>query len=257
MTHLNAVELSAICKKFRSNRVLQGIDLTVEQGQSVVVIGASGSGKSVMLKTILGLLKHDTGSIKINGIETTNISQAKQHDINKQFGMLFQNGALFDSLKIWENVAFIACQHEGCGEEQGRDIALQALERVGLGRDLLDRSPALLSGGMRKRVGLARAIAASPKIIFFDEPTTGLDPIMTDVINHLIRECAQELKAATLTITHDMSSVRTIADKVAFLYQGTIIWQGNQEDMQASKNPFLNQFVDGLAQGPIHVEGTD
>ncbi|MGC6511697.1 MAG: ABC transporter ATP-binding protein [Parvibaculales bacterium] len=257
MTAQKAVELTNVHKGFGPKKVLKGVDLTIEQGQSVVVIGGSGSGKSVMMKTILGLMRPDAGSIKVNGTETTGLKESQQHQMNKQFGMLFQNGALFDSLKIWENVAFSARQNRNCPEAEGREIALSALERVGLGAELMDRSPAELSGGMHKRVGLARAIADQPDIIFFDEPTTGLDPIMTDVINQLIRECAQDLGAATLTITHDMSSVRAIADKVAFLYQGTIIWQGSQEDMQGNQDPYLTQFMQGLAEGPIFVEGSN
>ena len=256
MTKKNLIELSGVYKSFGKKEVLKGIDLSIEEGQSVVVIGGSGSGKSVMMKTILGLLKPDTGSIKVNGIETTELNEARQHEVNKLFGMLFQNGALFDSLTIWENVAFAAIQNNKCSEEEARHIAHEALERVGLGPDLLDMTPAALSGGMHKRVGLARAIANRPKILFFDEPTTGLDPIMTDVINHLIRECVQDLGASTLTITHDMSSVRAIADKVAFLYLGKIIWQGALEDMQDSDNAYLTQFVNGDVEGPIFVEGT-
>ncbi|MGC6476252.1 MAG: ABC transporter ATP-binding protein [Parvibaculales bacterium] len=255
MTKKNLIELSGVYKSFGKKEVLKGIDLSIEEGQSVVVIGGSGSGKSVMMKTILGLLKPDSGSIKVNGIETTNLNEAQHHEVNKLFGMLFQNGALFDSLTIWENVAFAAIQNSKCSEEEARHIALEALERVGLGPDLLDMTPASLSGGMHKRVGLARAIANRPKILFFDEPTTGLDPIMTDVINHLIRECVQDLGASTLTITHDMSSVRAIADKVAFLYLGKIIWQGALEDMQNSDNAYLTQFVNGDVDGPIFVEG--
>ncbi len=254
MTKKNLIELSGVYKSFGKKEVLKGIDLSIEEGQSVVVIGGSGSGKSVMMKTILGLLKPDTGSIKVNGIETTELNEAHQHEVNKLFGMLFQNGALFDSLTIWENVAFAAIQNNKCSEEEARHIAREALERVGLGTDLLDMTPAALSGGMHKRVGLARAIANRPKILFFDEPTTGLDPIMTDVINHLIRECVQDLGASTLTITHDMSSVRAIADKVAFLYLGKIIWQGALEDMQDSDNAYLTQFVNGDVEGPIFVE---
>ena len=208
------------------------------------------------MKTILGLMRTDAGSIKVNGTETTGLNEAQQQALNQQFGMLFQNGALFDSLKIWENVAFSARQNRNCTEDEGRDIALSALMRVGLGAELMDRSPAELSGGMHKRVGLARAIADHPDIIFFDEPTTGLDPIMTDVINQLIRNACR-ISRRHLTITHDVSSVRAIADKVAFLYQGKIIWQGSQAEMLDSEDPYLSQFMQGLAEGPIFVEGSD
>lgn len=247
--------LSDVHKSFGPKDVLRGVNLTVEKGQSVVVIGGSGSGKSVMLKTILGLLTPDSGSIKIDGKETVGLARDKRTEIDAQFGMLFQNGALFDSLPVWKNVAFRAVQNDGMSEADARDLAVDALKRVELGPELLDLSPAELSGGMHKRVGLARAIASKPDIIFFDEPTTGLDPIMTDVINHLIQECVQELGATTMTITHDMTSVRAIADKAALLYKGEIIWQGAQDDLDQSDDPFLHQFINGLPHGPIEVEG--
>ncbi|MGC6533919.1 MAG: ABC transporter ATP-binding protein [Parvibaculales bacterium] len=247
--------LSDVHKSFGPKDVLRGVNLTVEKGQSVVVIGGSGSGKSVMLKSILGLLTPDSGSIKIDGKETVGLARDKRTEIDAQFGMLFQNGALFDSLPVWKNVAFRAVQNDGMSEADARDLAVEALKRVELGPELLDLSPAELSGGMHKRVGLARAIASKPDIIFFDEPTTGLDPIMTDVINHLIQECVQELGATTMTITHDMTSVRAIADKAALLYKGEIIWQGSQDDLDQSDDPFLHQFINGLPHGPIEVEG--
>ena len=247
--------LSDVHKSFGPKDVLRGVNLTVEKGQSVVVIGGSGSGKSVMLKSILGLLTPDSGSIKIDGKETVGLARDKRTEIDAQFGMLFQNGALFDSLPVWKNVAFRAVQNDGMSEADARDLAVDALKRVELGPELLDLSPAELSGGMHKRVGLARAIASKPDIIFFDEPTTGLDPIMTDVINHLIQECVQELGATTMTITHDMTSVRAIADKAALLYKGEIIWQGSQDDLDQSDDPFLHQFINGLPHGPIEVEG--
>ena len=248
------IALSNVHKSFGSKDVLRGVNLSIAEGQSLVVIGGSGSGKSVMLKSILGLLTPDSGSIKIDGKETVGLRRDKRADIDHQMGMLFQNGALFDSLPVWKNVAFRGV-NEGMSETDARDLAVEALARVELGPELLDLYPASLSGGMNKRVGLARAIASKPDIIFFDEPTTGLDPIMTDVINHLIQECVQELGATTLTITHDMTSVRAIADKTALLYKGEIIWQGNQEELDASDDPFLHQFINGLPHGPIEVEG--
>jgi phospholipid/cholesterol/gamma-HCH transport system ATP-binding protein len=249
----NMIALSGVYKSFGRKKVLRGVDLEVGKGQSLVVIGGSGSGKSVMLKCILGLLTPEAGSIKVNGVETIGLSAAARDRVNRQFGMLFQNGALFDSLPIWQNVAFAAIQADHISEDEARELTTQSLALVGLGKDLLDVYPASLAGGTHKQIGLARAIATRPPIIFFDEPTTGLDPIMTDVINHLIRDCVQELGATTLTITHDMSSVRTIADKAALLYQGEIIWTGNQQEMTDSDNPFLNQFVNGLAEGPIDL----
>ena len=249
------ISLSNVHKSFGTKDVLRGVNLEVETGQSVVVIGGSGSGKSVMLRSILGLLTPDSGSIKIDGCETVGLARLGRADIDHQIGMLFQNSALFDSLPVWKNVAFRAIQNDGLGEADARDLAVDALEQVKLGAELLDLYPASLSGGMNKRVGLARAIASKPEIIFFDEPTTGLDPIMTDVINHLIRDCVQELGATTLTITHDMTSVRTIADKTALLYKGEIIWQGTTNALETSDDPFLNQFINGLPHGPIEVEG--
>lgn len=255
------IELKDIHKQFAGKQVLKGVNLSVAKGESLVVIGGSGSGKSVMLKSILGLMKPERGTIFVNGIQTVGqrggLSLAKREKINRQFGMLFQNGALFDSLTVWQNVAFAGIQAMGMAQEEARGIAQDSLRLVGLGAELLDLYPTALSGGMHKRVGLARAIAFKPEIIFFDEPTTGLDPIMTDVINHLIRDCVQELKATTLTITHDMSSVRAIADKTAFLYQGEIIWHGTQADMATSDDGYLHQFMNGAADGPIFVEGAD
>jgi len=249
------ITLSNVHKTFGAKKVLRGVNLSVDEGQSLVVIGGSGSGKSVMLKSILGLLRPEQGSIKIDGTETIGLARHLRQEIDAQMGMFFQNGALFDSLPVWRNVAFQAIQNQGFSESDARDLAVDGLALVGLGPELLDLFPASLSGGMNKRVGLARAIACKPKIIFFDEPTTGLDPIMTDVINHLIRDCVQELGATTLTITHDMTSVRAIADKTALLYKGEIIWHGNAEELAASDDPFLLQFVNGRAEGPIEVEG--
>ncbi|MBT7642269.1 MAG: ATP-binding cassette domain-containing protein [Rhodobiaceae bacterium] len=249
------ISLAQVHKSFASKQVLRGLTLNIEKGQSMVVIGGSGSGKSVVLKSILGLLTPDSGSIVIDGQETVGLAREKRSAIDAQIGMLFQNGALFDSLPVWKNVAFRGIQNEGMSEDEARQIGKQALLRVGLGEELLDLFPGALSGGMHKRVGLARAIASSPEIIFFDEPTTGLDPIMTDVINHLIEDCVQDLGATTLTITHDMTSVRAIADKTALLYKGEIIWHGDQAALDASRDPFLHQFIHGLAHGPIEVEG--
>ena len=249
------LHLSDVHKTFGPKQVLRGVNLSIEKGQSLVVIGGSGSGKSVMLKSVLGLLRPERGSIKIDGQETIGLSREARRDIDDKIGMLFQNSALFDSLPVWRNVAFQGLQNDGLSVDDARQLAVESLALVDLGPELLDLFPASLSGGMQKRVGLARAIAAKPQIIFFDEPTTGLDPIMTDAINHLIRDCVQELGATTLTITHDMTSVRAIADQTALLYKGEIIWQGDTQALDASDNPFLRQFVNGLAEGPIEVEG--
>lgn len=249
------IELTNVHKHFGAKKVLQGVNLCVNKGESLVVIGGSGSGKSVMLKCILGLLSANSGSIRVNGVETIGLGRVKRTNVNKQFGMLFQNGALFDSLPIWQNVAFAGLQSMDLSMDEARNMAEESLHLVGLGAELLDTYPASLSGGMHKRVGLARAIATKPDILFFDEPTTGLDPIMTDVINHLIRDCAQELGSTTLTITHDMSSVHAIADRAAFLYRGKIIWHGAQTEMNKSDNAYLHQFINGLADGPVFIEG--
>jgi len=245
------IEISGLTKSFGPKKVLDGIDLTVNSGDSVVVIGGSGTGKSVLIKCILGLLHPDKGSIKIDGEEVTKLSRRDRQEIMRKFGMLFQGGALFDSLPVWENITFALLQNKQITRAKARDLAVEKLKSVGLGADVAALSPSELSGGMQKRVALARAIAANPEIIFFDEPTTGLDPIMADVINQLIVKCSKELGATTLTITHDMGSVRRIATKVAMLYQGKLIWQGEAREIERSGNEFVDQFVHGRAEGPI------
>ncbi|MDP7549335.1 MAG: ATP-binding cassette domain-containing protein, partial [Alphaproteobacteria bacterium] len=230
------LELSDVHKSFGSNVVLSGLNLSLAKGESVVVIGSSGTGKSVLLKCILGLLRPERGSIRIDGEETVGLGGAERERILTKFGMLFQSAALFDSLSVWENVAFGLIEGAGMAREAARIIAIDKLAKVGLDADMADGDPAALSGGMRKRVGLARAIATEPDIIFFDEPTTGLDPIMGDVINNLIMECVRDLGATTLTITHDMSSARIIADRVAMLYGGQIIWAGGVGEIDECGN---------------------
>lgn len=243
------IALDDVHKAFGANRVLRGVTLSVARGESLVVIGGSGSGKSVLLKCILGLVPPDAGRIAIDGQSVT----GRPHDaVLARFGMLFQGGALFDSLKVWENVAFRLLRGPGRRPRAAaRAVALTRLARVGLGPGTADLYPAELSGGMQKRVGLARAIAADPAIIFFDEPTTGLDPIMAGVINALIREIVTEMGATAITITHDMTSVRAIADRVAMLHDGVIRWQGPAAAMDAAADPFLQQFIHGRAEGPI------
>ncbi len=243
------ITLSGVTKSFGSNHVLRGVDLVIPSGKSVVVIGGSGTGKSVLLKCILGLVRHDGGTITLDGQDVT---KAERDPFLARFGMLFQGGALFDSLKVWENVAFRLMRGAlKRPKAEAREIALEKLRRVGLGPQVADLFPAELSGGMQKRVGLARAIAAEPEIIFFDEPTTGLDPIMAGVINDLIREIVVEMGATAMTITHDMSSVRAIADRVAMLHAGRIQWTGPVADMDATPDPYVQQFIHGRAQGPI------
>lgn len=243
--------LSNVSKSFGSKHVLRGLDLEIPQGKSMVVIGGSGTGKSVMLKCVLGLLQPDSGSIKIDGQETVGLSPKDRDAVMRKFGMLFQGGALFDSLKIWQNVAFGLIHGQGMDKDEARVIAEEKVRAVGLRSEVCDLFPAELSGGMQKRVGLARAIATSPEIIFFDEPTTGLDPIMSDVINDLIVASVKDLGATALSITHDMASARKIADYVAMIHEGEIIWTGPIAKLDNSGNDYVYQFIHGKADGPI------
>lgn len=248
------ISLKGVTKHFGPKQVLRGIDLEVQRGQSLVIIGGSGTGKSVMLKCILGLMHPTGGSIHIDGQDVTHLKGREQEQVMARMGMLFQGGALFDSLKVWENVAFGLIQGKGMQRDKARDIAMAKLAQVGLSADVGELSPAELSGGMQKRVGLARAIATDPEIIFFDEPTTGLDPIMADVINDLIVKCVRELGATTMSITHDMASARKIADRVAMIYEGRIIWHGMAGDVDHSGNDHVDQFINGRAEGPIQMQ---
>ena len=254
MTTVPKIALKGVTKHFGPKKVLNGIDLEVAKGESLVVIGGSGTGKSVMLKSILGLLTPDSGSIQVDGVETTRLRSREREKMLHKFGMLFQGAALFDSLKVWENVAFGLIQGANMPRSQAKEIAVAKLGAVGLTPDVAELSPAELSGGMQKRVGLARAIADEPEIIFFDEPTTGLDPIMADVINELIVKCVKDLGATAVTITHDMASARKIADRVAMIYQGRIIWTGHANDIDNSGNPYVDQFVHGRGEGPIKMQ---
>jgi phospholipid/cholesterol/gamma-HCH transport system ATP-binding protein len=245
------ITLAGVHKAFGSNHVLQGVDLTIPKSTSMVIIGGSGTGKSVLLKCILGLVRPDEGQITLDGQD---VSTGDRDAFLARFGMLFQGGALFDSLRVWENVAFRLMRgHARRSKAEAREIALEKLRRVGLTPAAADLYPAELSGGMQKRVGLARAIAAEPEIIFFDEPTTGLDPIMAGVINDLIREIVVEMGATAMTITHDMTSVRAIADNVAMLHGGVIRWTGPVGTMDASGDPYVDQFIHGRAEGPIEA----
>ena len=248
------IRLDSLSKNFGPKQVLDGLTLDVKKGESLVVIGGSGTGKSVMLKCILGLLRPDGGSIKVDGEEVTNLKGKDRERVLQRFGMLFQGSALFDSLKVWENVAFGLIQGRKMPRPQAREIVIEKLSQVGLAASSGDLFPSELSGGMQKRVALARAIATSPEIIFFDEPTTGLDPIMADVINDLIVECVKKLGSTTLSITHDMASARKIADRIAMLHKGKMIWVGNAKDIENSGNAYVDQFIHGRAQGPITME---
>ena len=248
------IKITNLRKAFGRKVVLAGVDLDIIKGESLVVIGGSGTGKSVLIKCIQGLLTPETGSILIDDKEVVGINEEEKEELHSKMGMLFQGGALFDSLSVWENVAFDLIENRGMNKKDAKNEAIRVLRSVGLAPDVADLSPSELSGGMQKRVGLARAIASKPEIIFFDEPTTGLDPIMSDVINDLIIESVKGLGATALTITHDMASARKIADRVAMLYKGKIVWQGTIKEMDKTDNPYVVQFINGCSQGPIKVE---
>ncbi|HLZ79864.1 MAG TPA: ATP-binding cassette domain-containing protein [Sphingomonas sp.] len=245
------IKLTDVVKRFDEKTVLDGVNLSVEHGESVAIIGGSGTGKSVTLKCILGLLTPESGSVTVDGVEVVGARARDMERVRAKFGMLFQGGALFDSMPVWRNITFGLTQGRIREPNRMRRIAEENLERVGLGRDILNLRPNELSGGMQKRVALARAIAPRPEIIFFDEPTTGLDPIRADVINDLITSLVEDLGVTALTITHDMSSARKIAHRVAMLYDGRIIWQGPRDRLYDSGNPYVDQFVQGRADGPI------
>ena len=249
---LTKINVTNLKKNFGDKSVLNGIDLQVNKGESLVVLGGSGSGKSVLLKIIAGIIAPSSGSIIVDGEETALISDKKRDELMIKFGFLFQGGALFDSLPVWENVAFRLINSQKINKKQAREIAIEKLGLVGLNPKTADLFPSELSGGMQKRASLARAIATNPEIIFFDEPTTGLDPIMADVVNDLIVANSKQLGATTITITHDMNSARKIADKIAMLYEGRIIWFGNVKEMYSSGNSYLDQFIHGRADGPIN-----
>ena len=248
------ISLRGVTKAFGPKQVLRGIDLEVTPGESMVVIGGSGTGKSVLLKCILGLMQPDDGSIKIDGVETVELGDNGRSQVMRKFGMLFQGGALFDSLRVWENVAFGPIQSDGMPPEKAREVAINKLGNVGLGPEIGELFPAELSGGMQKRVALARAIAREPEIMFFDEPTTGLDPIMADVINDLIVKCVSDLGATAVSITHDMASARKIGHRIGMLHEGRLIWQGPVADIDRSGNAYVDQFIHGRAEGPIQMQ---
>lgn len=248
------IELKDVHKAFGAKKVLNGVNLTVPTGTSLVVIGGSGTGKSVTIKCILGLLFPDRGRIFIDGRDVTRLQGRAREQINARVGMLFQGAALFDSLRVWENVAFKLVRTQRMRKRHAKEIALSKLAKVGLGPEVGELYPSELSGGMQKRVGLARAIATDPEIIFFDEPTTGLDPITADVINDLIVAAVKDLGATTFSITHDMASARKIADHIAMIYRGQIIWHGPVAEIDNSGNAYVDQFIHGRAEGPIQME---
>lgn len=254
MTEVPKIRLTDVRKSFGAKKVLDGVTLDIAKGESVVIIGGSGTGKSVLLKCILGILLADSGTIEVDGENVTQLRAAEREAANKKFAMLFQGGALFDSLPVWENVAFGLIQGENMSRRDAKARALENLAKVGLSADVAELSPSELSGGMQKRVGLARAIAISPDIVFFDEPTTGLDPIMGDVINDLIVSVVKNQGITALSITHDMASAKKIGDRIAMLYHGKLIWVGDAKSVDASGNEYVDQFVNGRAEGPIKMQ---
>lgn len=249
------IQVRGLKKSFGKKKVLDGIDLELNAGESFVIIGGSGTGKSVLIKCILGLIQPDEGSIQINGQEIVGLSYTAQQKALEKVGMLFQGGALFDSMMVWENVAFALTHGQGSGHnlslKEAKAVALEKLQAVDLDKNVATIYPAELSGGMQKRVALARAIAANPEVIFFDEPTTGLDPIVSGTINQLIIDSVRRLGASALTITHDIASLRKIADRVGLLFQGKLIWAGTVAEMDATDNPYVHQFIHGLSTGPF------
>lgn len=247
-----AIELKNVAKAFGKKEVLRGASVKVEKGSTLVVLGGSGTGKSVLLKCILGLVEIDGGQISVNGRDVSHLKERERTELMRTFGMLFQSAALFDSMSVWENVAFVLLQRNVPAPE-AKSIAIQKLSMVGLRPEVADMNPADLSGGMRKRVGLARAICHDPEIIFYDEPTTGLDPITSDIINDLILKLQKELKCTSVVITHDMTTAFKVADRLAFLYQGKFLAEGTSKEFKDSDNPYVRQFVEGRADGPIKV----
>jgi phospholipid/cholesterol/gamma-HCH transport system ATP-binding protein len=248
------IEIVNLHKSFGKNHVLRGVDLKIETGESMVVIGGSGSGKSVLLKHIIGILRPDEGQVFIDGIDISGLHENELYEARKKFGMLFQMSALFDSLTVWENVGFSLLRNKKMNEKEAKALAVEKLGMVGL-VGVEDLMPSELSGGMKKRVGLARAIAHEPEILLYDEPTTGLDPIMADAINELIIEMKKHLSVTSVAITHDMHSAYKIADRIAMLYVGKIIGTGTPEEIRNTDNPIVGQFVTGSASGPITIEG--
>ena len=244
------IRIRDVHKSFGRTHVLRGVNLEVKCGETMVVIGGSGTGKSVLLKCIIGLLHHDQGEIVVDGQEISHLKEKDWNQLLRKFGMVFQRDALFDSITIWENVGFGLRQHTPLTDEEIKAIAVEKLKLVGL-QDIEDRMPAELSGGMRKRVSLARAIAMEPSIILYDEPTTGLDPVMANVINELMVRMREKLEVTSIVITHDMESAYHIADQIAMLYKGEIIQVGTPEEIRNTSNEIVRQFIQGEVEGPI------
>jgi phospholipid/cholesterol/gamma-HCH transport system ATP-binding protein len=245
------LQLIDVHKAFNGKQVLRGVDLDVAPGNSLVVIGGSGTGKSVTIKSAIGLVTPDSGKILVDGEDVTKVRGKKREEVLRKFGMLFQGAALFDSLTVWENVAFRLLYRDGLKRTEAKERAIATLAKVRLKPEVADLSPSELSGGMQKRVGLARAIITQPELIFFDEPTTGLDPITADAINDLIVDMVKDLGCAAISITHDMASAKKIADEIAMIHEGKIIWRGPANTIFNSGDPRVDQFVHGRADGPI------
>lgn len=254
MANDTLISFKDVYKAFGDKQVLDGFNFELKHGESLVIVGGSGSGKSVSIKCILGLTEADKGTITLDNQNITHITPTQRQHVNKRIGMLFQHAALFDSMSVWRNVAFGLIEGQGYDHDRAYKIAIEKLEQVGMRADVANLSPAELSGGMRKRVGLARAIATQPEILFFDEPTTGLDPIMGHVIDDLIRKCVREVGASAITITHDMGSVRRIADRLVMLFQGKDIWHGTVEELETTDNEYVTQFLNGHIDGPIKMQ---
>ncbi len=247
------IKLTDVRLGFGANRVLDGIDLDVYEGLNTVLIGGAASGKSVLMKAIIGLHRAESGRIEVDGVDTARFNGSDRIKLMERFGILFQHSALFDSLPVWENITFKLIQTKRIQRNAAKDLAVEKLLQVGLGADVADLFPASLSGGMQKRVGLARAIAGDPEILMLDDPTAGLDPIMTLAINRLINKCVQELGATALSITGDMTSARHQYDRLAMIHDGHIVWSGATADIDAADNPYLEQLINGRAQGPMKM----
>ncbi|KQV62117.1 MULTISPECIES: ABC transporter ATP-binding protein [unclassified Caulobacter] len=240
-----------VTKRFDGRAVLDGLDLSVAPGKSLVIIGGSGQGKSVTIKTALGLMRPEAGKIELDGKNVVGLSEGARRKLFSRIGVLFQGAALFDSLTVWENVAFRLINADGVPRKEARERAIEALDQVRLAPAVADRFPSELSGGMQKRAGLARAVVARPEILFFDEPTTGLDPITAAAINQLISDQVRRLGSTAVSITHDLASAQTIGDEIAMLHDGKIIWRGPAAELRTTDNPYVRQFVEGRAEGPI------
>lgn len=251
MSSLPKLQWRGVRKRFESAPVLDGLDLSVTAGRSLVIIGGSGQGKSVTIKVALGLMRADAGEVMLDGLSLGHLSDRARREVSSRMGVLFQGAALFDSLRVWENVAFRLINADGVSRVSARARAIDSLGRVRLGAQVADLYPSELSGGMQKRVGLARAIVANPEILFFDEPTTGLDPINAAAIDALIVEQVRHLGCTAVSITHDLASARAIGDEIAMLHGGRIVWRGPAADLDLTDNPYVKQFVSGQAAGPI------